>query len=280
MAGTVIIWLLNHFSVWSLTVGTVGGFAVLAVLGCLAVRRRFPGVAEGEHNELVGVLLGVFAAIYGVLLAFVIFILWDDRTQAQDTVSAEATGLSQIVFDSRALPNSERNAITSAVDGYVHAVSGDEWSDLRAGRGGSPRAAAALDRLRASIAGYSPRDDAESAFYGDAVTDLTQVATQRRDRLSVARSAGGNVGGNGPLTLFELLLVGGAVVFVPLTYLFGHRSRLAHSLFVGISTALVALGLLLTVVLGQPFAGDLAVQPNAFQQGALAQFWTGGGAGD
>ncbi|HEX5496793.1 MAG TPA: DUF4239 domain-containing protein [Mycobacteriales bacterium] len=275
----MIIWLLNHFAVWSLTAGTVGGSAILAVLGCLAIRRRFPGVAEGEHNELVGVLLGVFAAIYGVLLAFVIFILWDDRVQAQDTVSAEATALSQIVFDARALPNPERATIVSSVDSYVHVVSGDEWNALRENRGPDPRATAALDRLRASIAGYTPRNDAESAFYGDAVTDLSQAATNRRDRLSVAESVGGNVGGNGPLTLLELLLVGGAVVFVPLTYLFGHRSRLAHSLFVAISTALVALGLLLTVVLGQPFAGDLAVSPSPFHSGALAQFWTGGDSG-
>lgn len=261
----MIIWLLNHFSVWSLTAGTVGGFAALSVLGCLAVRRRFPGVAEGEHNELVGVLLGVFAAIYGVLLAFVIFILWDDRVQAQDTVSAEATALSQIVFDARALPAADQAAIVSAVDSYVHAVSTSEWAAMREGGGPAPQATAAMDRLRDSIAAFTPANDTESAFYDDAVTNLEQTATERRDRLST--------GGNGPLTLLEVLLVGGAVVFVPLTYLFGHRSLLAHSLFVGISTALVALGLLLTVVLGQPFAGDLAVPPGPFQQGALAQFW-------
>ena len=267
----MIIWLLNHFSVWSLTLGTVGGFAILAVLGCLAVRRRFPGVVEGEHNELVGVLLGVFAAIYGVLLAFVIFILWDDRVQAQDTVSAEATALSQIVFDAQALPAANRDAITSAVDRYVHSVAEDEWSAMRVGNGPAPRATAALDQLRASIAGYTPRNETESAFYGDAVASLTQTATQRRDRLGV--------GGDGPLTLLEILLVGGAIVFVPLTYLFGHRSRLAHSSFVAISTGLIALGLLLTVVLGQPFAGDLAVDPGPLHQGALAQFWPGPGPG-
>lgn len=268
----MIIWLLNHFSVWTLTSGTVGGFAVLAVAGCLVVRHRFPGVAEGEHNELVGVLVGVFAAIYGVLLAFVIFILWDDRAQAQDTVSAEATALSQITFDARAFPADHRDPVLSSVDGYLHAVSGPEWAAMREGHGPAPQAAAALDRLRTSLAAFTPRNDAESAFYDDAVASLEQTALQRRDRLA-------DGGGGGPVTFLEILLVGGAVVFVPLTYLFGHRSGLAHSLFVAISTGLVALGLLLTVVLGQPFAGDLAVDPGPYHQGELAQFWSGPGPG-
>lgn len=263
----MITWLLNHFSVWSLTLGMVGGIAILSVLGCLAVRRRYPGVAEGEHNELVGVTLGVFAAIYGVLLAFVIFILWDDRVDAQNTVSSEATSLSQIVFDAKALPAANRDAITSAVTRYVDAVSTDEWAALREGRGPAPRATEALDQLRSSLAAFTPRNDTESAFYSDAVAGLEQTATARRDRFAV--------GAGGPLTLLEILLVGGAIVFVPLTYLFGHRSRLAHSLFVAISTGLIALGLLLLVVLGQPFAGDLAVNPGPYHQGALATLGSG-----
>ena len=55
---------------------------------------------------------------------------------------------------------------------------------------------------------------------------------------------------------------------------------MSHSSFVAISTGLIALGLLLTVVLGQPLAGDLAVDPGPLQQGALAQFWPAHGPGN
>lgn len=261
----MVTWLLNHFSVWTLTLATVGGFAILALLGHLVVRRAFPGVSQGENNELVGALLGIFAAIYGVLLAFVIFILWDNRVAAQDTVSAEATALSQVVFNAQGLPAPQRAAILTSVDDYVHKVSTDEWASMREGHGAAPRATEALEHLRATIARYTPKNDAESAFYDGAVSSLEETATQRRTRLATS--------GNGPLTLLEQILIGGAIVFVPMTYLFGHRSRRAHTLFVGVSSGLIALGLLLLIVLGAPYAGDMAVDPGPYQQGTLAQFW-------
>lgn len=262
----MITWLLNNFSIWLLTVTTVGGVALLSVLGCLVVRRRFPGIANGENNELIGVLLGVFAAIYGVLLAFVVFILWEDRTAAEDTAASEATSLSQIVLDAQALPPPNRDAVLAAVDDYTHAVSNEEWPNMRDGDGPAPQAVEALDRLHMALATFTPKNDTQATFYSGAVASLENTAQQRRDRLSIGRS--------GPLMLFEVLLVAGAIVFVPLTYLFGHRSALAHSLFVAISTGLVALGLLLMVALGQPFAGDLGVDPDPYMEGALAQFWT------
>ncbi|CAM5671798.1 hypothetical protein GCM10010329_42930 [Streptomyces spiroverticillatus] len=44
-------------------------------------------------------------------------------------------------------------------------------------------------------------------------------------------------------------------------------------MFVGSVAALIGVSLLLTLSLDRPFAGDLAVPPTPFMEGALAQFW-------
>ncbi|MFF5014928.1 hypothetical protein [Streptomyces sp. NPDC001165] len=51
----MLLWLLNHFSTFTLAVITVGGTVVLAVAGSVLLRRRYPSLAKGEHNDMVGV---------------------------------------------------------------------------------------------------------------------------------------------------------------------------------------------------------------------------------
>ena len=36
------------------------------------IRRRWPALAEGDHNEVVGFIIAVVGVIYAVLLAFVV----------------------------------------------------------------------------------------------------------------------------------------------------------------------------------------------------------------
>ena len=38
------------------------------------IRRRWPSLAEGDHNEVVGFIIAVVGVIYAVLLAFVVIV--------------------------------------------------------------------------------------------------------------------------------------------------------------------------------------------------------------
>lgn len=257
-------WLLTHFSLWQLAALIIGGTTVVAMAGCALVRRRFPTLTEGTYNELSGVLLGIFAAIYGVLLAFVVVIQWESRGQAADAVAAEAAALGQAVQDGQGLAPGPRNAVQAAIGGYLHTVVGQEWPSMSRGTA-SPAATAALDRVFATVREANPRTDAENVYYSDLVSSLNQASTSRRTRLAAS--------GEGLPGLLGALLVAGAVVFVPLTYLFGIRRPAAQFAFVAFCGTLVAVGLFLTVVLDRPFAGGLGLDPGAFEQGTLARYW-------
>ncbi|MFD0526944.1 hypothetical protein ACFQ1I_06205 [Kitasatospora arboriphila] len=75
--------------------------------------------------------------------------------------------------------------------------------------------------------------------------------------------------------LLQILVYGGAVVILPLTFLYGIRSRRIQLLFVGSVAALIGFSLLLVLVLDRPFAGELSVSPSPFKEGALTRFWDG-----
>ncbi|MEW2529292.1 hypothetical protein [Streptomyces sp. NPDC047071] len=127
------LWLLNHFSTFTLAVITVGGTVLLAVGGSVLLRRRYPSLTQGEHNDMVGVTLGMFGAIYGIILAFVIVTLWTQVEDTQTIVATEATDAALIARDAAAFPPPVHARLDSAMSGYVHAVVEDQWPRMREG---------------------------------------------------------------------------------------------------------------------------------------------------
>ncbi|WP_431683653.1 NADH-quinone oxidoreductase subunit J [Kitasatospora sp. KL5] len=261
------VWLLNNLSTFTLAMVVVGGIVVVAVLGSALTRRRYPQTASGDHNDMVGVVLSMFGAIYGVILAFVIVTLWTQLENAENVVAAEATAAAQIVRDAQAFPPAHRDAVDRAVDGYVHVVVEQQWPLMRDGQGDYNRTAAKLEEVYQSLQGYQPSSHSEQTFYDEAVDSLGDVAGQRRARITQSSQQ--------LPVLLQVLVYGGAVVILPLTFLYGIRSRRIQLLFVGSVAALIGFSLLLVLVLDRPFAGELSVSPAPFKEGALAKFWTG-----
>ncbi|MFD9127840.1 DUF4239 domain-containing protein [Kitasatospora sp. NPDC059571] len=260
-------WLLNNLSTFTLAVIVVGGFVVIAALGSALTRRRYPQTASGDHNDMVGVALSMFGAIYGVILAFVIVTLWTQLETAETVVATEATATAQIVRDAQAFPPAQRDQVDRAVSGYVHAVVEQQWPLMRDGQGDYNRTATKLEAVYQALQGYQPDTHAEQSFYDQAVDSLGQVAGQRRARITQSSQ---QLPG-----LLQVLVYGGAAVILPLTFLYGIRSRRIQVLFVSSVAALIGFSLLLVLVLDRPFAGELSVSPTPFKEGVLAQFWTG-----
>ncbi|MER6784285.1 DUF4239 domain-containing protein [Streptomyces sp. NPDC000658] len=262
----VSLWLLNHYSTFTLTVVIVGGTVLLAVGGSVLLRRRYPSVARGEHNEMVGVTLGMFGAIYGIILAFVIVTLWTQLEDTQTIVASEATDAALITRDAAAFPAPVRARLDAAMNAYVHAVVEDQWPRMRAG---NPSYGATETHLRSAfetLQRYDPKSQSEQVFYEEAVNHLNDVASQRRARITMARQE--------LPPLLQVLAFGGALVLVPLTFLYGMRKLRVQILFVASVAGLVGFSLLLVFVLDRPFAGELSVTPAPFREGALAQYWT------
>ncbi|MFB7378126.1 DUF4239 domain-containing protein [Kitasatospora purpeofusca] len=259
------LWLLNHVPTVPLAALVVGGFVLAALAGSVLALRRFPGLADGEYNEMAGVLLGMFGAIYGIILAFVVVNLWTELHDAGHIVAAEASAVSQIVRDAEAFPPATREAVHAAVRDYVHAVVEDQWPLMRAGHGDSAVTTRAVDGMYRVFVDYEPGTASEQAFYGKALDSLNEVAGLRRSRIADSR-------GSLP-ALLQALIFGGAVVMTALALMYGVRDRRFRLLFVGTVATLIGFSLLLVIVLDRPFSGDLSVSPQPFKESALARFW-------
>lgn len=259
------LWLLNHLNTFGLALLLVGGLVAFALLGAVHVRRRFPRSVNGEQNEMVGVLLGMYGAIYGIFLAFVVVAEWEGLGVAEQVVASESANAASIVRDVAVFPEKDERHVVDAVGLYVHAVVDDQWPKMRRGVPDSAATEHAMGSLFHALQSYEPKTESQKAYYETAAGHVNAMSADRRSRLAIARS--------GLPTLLKILVYGGAIVMIPLTLLLGIRDRRAQLMFVGCSTALIGLALLLAVTLDQPFAGELSVSPDPYRTGVLAQFW-------
>jgi hypothetical protein len=260
----VLRWLIDHVPIWLLLIVVVGVIVGLVFLIVWLVRRLVPPVREGFDAEVSSQMLGVVSALFGLLLAFIVVIAYQNFGDTQTNVSNEADALAAVVRDSGAFPKPDGDRVRAAVGVYVRAVVDDEWARMHQGRD-SARAAAAVNGIYAALQGVNPKGARAVAFYDDAVQQLSGALVGRRNRLNDA--AGGL-----PWVIGVLLLVGSLVIF-GYTVLVGSRSFWFH--VIGAAAIALVLGLSLVVLLDltYPFSGDLSVSSAPFHTGALAQFF-------
>lgn len=254
-------YLLNTLTTWELGLLIVGGFMLLATVGLMVVRRA--GLQELGENDVAGVILGVLAAIYGIVLAFVIVSMYEDFRKAGGDVRLEATAIAKVYRDSRGFSPSAAARLRTNIGDYIYIVQHDEWSAMSHGHE-SEAAWNSLNSLYANLQSYEPKTESQKVFYAEAVARLNDLAGARRERLNDNEESL-------PLT-FEILLVGGAVLLLMFTFFFRMQSARMHAAMVVAVAALLGFNLLLALVLDYPFSGQIVVSNHAFTQGSLLPF--------
>ncbi|HSL00478.1 MAG TPA: DUF4239 domain-containing protein [Rubrobacteraceae bacterium] len=231
--------------------------AVLVAVGLLIlVNRLVPTELREEHNDVAGFIYAVIGIVYAVLLAFVVFAVWEEYEAARETTVREADELAEVFFIAHQLPEPERSRLRELARTYARVVVEEEWPLMEEGRE-SERAWEALDGVRRTIQGFEPTTDAEQVLYGEELDRVNELADARRERLLDAQEGI-------PTILWVVLAVGG-VITVSFTYLFGLRSNWAHTAMVAALTAILTMVLFTIGVLEYPFSGTAGLEPIAFE---------------
>lgn len=228
------------------------------------IRRLVPSTREGYHAEISAPMLGVVAALFGLFLAFVIIIAYQNYLSAGSNISRETESLSAIVRDSTAFPEPGAENVRRAVGTYVRAVVNDSWPLMRDGKS-SYSAVVGLDDIYTAFRTVHPTSQQETAFYNDAVTQLDTTLAARQDRLE---SAAGGI----PAVIMVLLLFNTVVILAYAVFV-GSPKFWFHALGPVAIAVVVAVSLVVLVDLSYPFSGSVTVSPEPFKTGILAQFF-------
>ncbi|HEV7843730.1 MAG TPA: hypothetical protein VGO69_08525, partial [Pyrinomonadaceae bacterium] len=193
----------------------VGLSILLAHLGLRVVRRFVPLPVLESHHEVAGFIIGVLGAIYAVLLAFVVVIMWNQFEDAHANVEREANQLNDLSRLAQGFSAPAQQRLLPMMRAYAQSVIEDEWPAMSHGKD-SPRAQAALDDLWRAYLETDPQTERESALYSTSLDRLNEMSDSRRLRLFASRD-------DLPFVI-QFLLWGGGLITIAFTYFFGVKS--------------------------------------------------------
>jgi hypothetical protein len=241
---------------FGLTLTLLTAIAV-ALVGLVVVRRLAPASWLHANNEVAGNYLQTLGTIYAVLLAFVVFVVWQQHNDVRGAVEREANELSDLDRLIQAFPGTVQAQVSTCTDAYRQAVVEDEWTAMAHGRA-SQRAEEALEQIWQALEAIEPRTRREEVLYAEALVQFNELSDARTHRLHCGRL-------RLPPSLWTLLLTNGGLVIGSM-WLFGLGSFWAHALMTIALAVSIAFILYLIADLDNPFWGSWQVTADPFRQ--------------
>lgn len=242
---------------WLLLVLTIAVAAGLACAGLIGVRRAFPRVDFSKHNDVGGIVLGVVGGLFGVTLAFIIAIVWQEFDGTSQRVALEAGAATDLWHVASGLPDPAGPRVRRELVAYARLMVDKEWPAMRSG-GTSPEAELLLTRTFETVARYRPPNSGAANAQSVSLQYLGVLHDARHHRLD---------DNNSGVSPFEwVILFIGAFAVVGLCYMVGLPSLRAQLLMTGAVAGMIAAMFVLIFELDYPFRGDLSVAPAGWQE--------------
>src|SRR5882672_2019241 len=99
----------------------------LTVGGTILMHRYVPHTRRVGYNDVGGYVFSAIAAMYSVLLAFVVVAVWANDDAARQSTFREADALAGVYWIARELPAPLGPDLERKTLAYARIVVGDEW---------------------------------------------------------------------------------------------------------------------------------------------------------
>lgn len=243
---------------------------VVAVAGLIFARRLIPLRAREQGTGGAGWIYAALHVMYGVILAFSLFLTWQQFSAAQQATISEASEVEELYRLAGQFPESERGQVQKLAVAYARTVINEEWDLL--GRGSnskpSPRAETLAAELRKSVESLDPKTQEQQVLASEGAETVADFEEARLERV-----LGSHQGM--PSILWAVLVIGG-IMTVGFTFFFGIRDVRLHALYVAALTVVIVLVLFAIHRIDYPYTGSVKVQPEAFEV-VLQRISNGGG---
>src|ERR671921_2855517 len=100
---------------------------LLALTGLVLVNRLVPEARRRSSNVGGGLIFRPISGVFGILIGFTAFLVWQQYSTADVTAQREASELAAIYWHAEELPISKRQQVQELVRSYAHVVIEEEW---------------------------------------------------------------------------------------------------------------------------------------------------------
>jgi hypothetical protein len=206
-----------------------------------------------SHNELVGYIFATVGGFYGLLLGFVVFLVWDSLNEAQTNSSQEGSIARALYRDIKSYPEPEKAAsLKASYVAYVHSVIHEEYPAMEAMQ---PMTTANRETFNAVFKQMVKLD--KDAYFSEMFRQLNELAENRNLRFLDATSSI-------PVEIWMPLLLG-AVIILIFAILVDVESKRLHMTVNGLLGAFMGLVIYIIVILDHPFTGKMKIEPEEYK---------------
>lgn len=231
---------------------------LLSILGQSLCRSVMPRAALQSSTDLAGNFLQTFGGMYGVIVAFVIFVVWQQHNETQVAIEREAVSLCELfrllnLF--RQWP--AREQAQSCLQEYARAVPMANDPSLRGMGTTLPDQRVHLEQAFNAFLAHVPSEPQEQRMYDAALSLFRQVIETREHRRTVAAL-------RLPDALRWFVFLGGATCVGTLWFTWSDSFLLQAFFVAGMAWVVVAASSIV-VDLDDPYTGDFIVDWHRFR---------------
>ena len=243
-------WIVSTIPPWLLLLGLIVIISGGSVLLGMALRGRFPRIAQDEHNDALKFGYGVIGFVYAFFIGFVVSAMWGQINDAGSLVRTEGAAGVQLARDASVFDPADGDRIRQSLLSYGRAAEA-EWPMVARGQS-LPEADTTMATLYRTFQELTPRTDIQKAFLSTSLANLDTISQSRTERIIAGTT---DVGPTWPLWAVIFLTSG---LVMGCTIVYGVEKPAMHYPMVAIVGAMVAANLFLVLELSHPFVGDIS----------------------
>ena len=229
----------------------------IALAGIRFVRKKYAAEVLKENHEVAAIIFNAFGLLYGVVVAFVVFVTWSGYDEATKSLQMEANEADDVFHITEAFPDPARKTIQQALMDYVVSVYNDELKRMSQGDI-SLHSNRAMAKLITDFYRMDEKSVPNRELYSESLRGINKLAEYRRLRIFVGNNTI-------PSVIWVVLLIGGLIT-VSYTYFLGVKNIRAQYLMTAALTVTVTLILVLIYILDHPFTGASSVSLKPLQE--------------
>ena len=246
-------------SVWQ-SVFIILGTVVLSLVFLAVLRRVWPVTRRTEHNDIIGWQISVLGTTYAVILAFMLWNVWNNFQTARINAEIEANFLVDLYRIAGGLEPAQGKPIRALCREYAAVAVNEEWPAMAEEKLSTHSfniTQQMWDVLLQAHSDAGVADILQQSKYEQAFSTLSQMSEHRRLRQLESRM-------RLPGILWSVLVVGGIVV-IGSACLFGCQNFTLHFVLVFVLSLLLSLVLVSVAEIDRPFQGPVHVRADAFE---------------
>jgi hypothetical protein len=231
-------------------------FVGVALLLLLIIRLCCHYQVRQRHNDVASAVFNRAGAIHGIILAFVVIVLWQQYDKAYEDALNEGTEARELYRDLSLYPKKDqvRDALQS-LSKFIHLVVADEYPAMRQMKT-SPATEKAMNALWADTLKINPQTPQEQILYTKIIRTLESLSKLRGQRLIDMETSL-------PPMIWGALIAGSLVTLLFST-LFGAEKLWLHALLTSMFAIIIATTYFLIIELDYPFMGGICVEPTSY----------------